>query len=106
MTPKELLEEWTSGEQSGMRPQRVQEVRNDLMEYTDLYFPRRISEIEPYVDRMKGEVTKRLKAATAKSDDESDSEDAQSDSSTDTEEEASDGEKSSEESESESQEDN
>lgn len=67
MTPEELLNEWTEG-LSGMRPQRVQEVRSDLMEHTGLYFPRRISEIEPYVERMKGEVTKRLKAAAEESD--------------------------------------
>lgn len=76
MTPEELLEEWTSGEHSGMRPQRVQEVRSELMEYTGMYFPRRISELEGYISRMKGEVTKRLQEAAE--DDEVDSDDEQS----------------------------
>lgn len=72
MKASELLEEWTSGEQSGMRPQRVQRVREDLREYTDLPIPRRIPEIESYVERMKGEITKQLKAAAEDEADESD----------------------------------
>lgn len=63
MTPEELLEEWTGGESSGMRPQRVQDVRDELMEYTGLTFPRRISELEAYTERMKGQITRKLKDA-------------------------------------------
>ena len=72
MKPTELLEEWTSGEQSGMRPQRVQQLRDDLREHTGLPFPRRIPEIEAYVGRMKGEITKQLKEAASDDDAEGD----------------------------------
>lgn len=61
--PEELLEEWTEGEQTGMRPQRVQAVRDALMEYTDEYIPRRISEIEAILDhpQQKGTITRALR---------------------------------------------
>jgi hypothetical protein len=66
MTPEELLQEWTQGEQTGMRPARVQAVRDDLMEHTDEYIPRAIPEIEALIlnnPQKKGVITKRLKAA-------------------------------------------
>jgi hypothetical protein len=62
MTPEELLEEWEEGE-PGLRPVRVQEVRDDLMEYTGLTVPRRLSQIEVWIMAMKetGSVPRRLK---------------------------------------------
>jgi hypothetical protein len=62
MTPEELLEEWTEGE-TGMRPARVQEVRDDLMEHTGLSVPRRRGRIRVWVLAMveTGSVARRLK---------------------------------------------
>lgn len=71
---QKLLDEWTSGEESGMRPKRVQLVRDDLMEYTDEYIPRSIPKIEALIlnnPQKKGVITKRLRAAV-ESDEESD----------------------------------
>lgn len=61
-TPKELVEEWESGE-PGLRPARIQEVRESIMEYTGLPVPRRraqlegwlevVLEMEMFVERMK-----------------------------------------------------
>ena len=60
MTPEELHEEWSSGEKTGMRPQRIQRVRDDLMDITGIPIPRRIVEIEGWMDAMKGQITRRL----------------------------------------------
>jgi hypothetical protein len=62
MTPEELLEEWQEGE-PGLRPARVQEVRNDLMEHTGLSVPRRRGRIRVWVIAMveTGSVARRLK---------------------------------------------
>lgn len=51
MTPEELLEEWTEGE-PGLRPARVQEVRDELEEYTGLSVPRRQSRLSVWVVAM------------------------------------------------------
>lgn len=63
---QQLLDEWTSGETNGMRPARVQAVRDDLMEATGEYIPRRISEIEATlldIPQRRGVVTRKLRAA-------------------------------------------
>lgn len=70
MTPEELHEEWNSGETTGMRPQRIQRVRDDLMEITGMPIPRRIVEIEGWMDAMKGQITRRLNEEIEKTDDE------------------------------------
>lgn len=59
----ELLEEWTSGESTGMRPQRVQAVRDDLQEVTGQFVPRRVSEIASFLDndQWKGVITRKLR---------------------------------------------
>jgi len=61
MDAQELYEEWMSGESSGMRPRRIQRLRDDLRRHTDLYIPRRLPEIENWLDTMKGQVTKSLR---------------------------------------------
>ena len=48
-TPKELVEEWESGER-GLRPARVKEVREAIIEYTGLPVPRRRVQIETWLD--------------------------------------------------------
>lgn len=65
MNPKELLDEWTQGEQNGMRPKRVQVLRDDIMEATDEYIPRRISEIEAILGtpQRRGVITRKLREA-------------------------------------------
>lgn len=67
MTPEELLEEWTEGEQSGMRPKRVQALRNDLQTHTGQVVPRRISEIEAFLEdkHWRGIVTRKLRSAVS-----------------------------------------
>lgn len=63
MSPEELLNEWESGEEVGMRPQRVQEVREDLEEHTGLPIPSRLTRIQLFVEiaRETGMVERRLK---------------------------------------------
>ena len=64
-TPEDLLEEWTSGETSGMRPHRVKQVRAELMRHTDMVIPRRIHEIEGMLSnpQWKGQITRKLREA-------------------------------------------
>lgn len=77
MKAKELLEEWMAGESSGLSPARIQVLHTDLREHTGLPIPRARSEIESWQERMKGEVTKRLRDAAK---------DEQNDETTETEE--------------------
>ncbi|MFB6284580.1 MAG: hypothetical protein ABEK59_11755 [Halobacteria archaeon] len=67
---EELFDEWGEGEDSGMRPKRVQELRQDLQEATGMYIPRRLPEIESYVERMRGHITRKLKKAASDDDEE------------------------------------
>lgn len=74
MNAQELYDEWTSGETSGVRPQRVKKLREDIRRHTGMYVPRRIPEIESWQPRMKGQITKKLRIAAeeeAEDDDES-----------------------------------
>lgn len=68
MNAEELLEEWTAGESSGMRPQRIAQLRSELQNATGLPVPRRVQEIENWTDRMRGQVTKKLKDAVNEDD--------------------------------------
>lgn len=60
---EELLEEWESGESTGLRPARVQILRTDLMTVTGLIIPHRRSELEAYLDRFQGQITRKLREA-------------------------------------------
>lgn len=73
MKAEELYNEWTEGESSGVRPARVQELRDELRRHTGLAVPRRVPEIESWLPRMKGQITKKLKQA-AQADEESEEE--------------------------------
>lgn len=70
MNAEELYEEWTSGESNGMRPKRVQAVRDDLSAAIELPVPHRVPEIESWLNGMRssGTITKKLKAAAEPSD--------------------------------------
>lgn len=71
MNASELLSEWTDGDSSGMRPKRVQAVRDDLMEYTDEHIPRRLPEIEALIlnnPQKVGVITRKLREAAEPSD--------------------------------------
>lgn len=70
MKPKELHDEWSSGE-TGMRPSRVQEVRDDLEDAIGIPVPRRLSEIENWLDTMQSQVTAKL-GNSVKTDEEED----------------------------------
>lgn len=70
MKASELLDEWKSGDSSGMRPSRVQQVRDDLIEHTGMGVPRRLPEIESWMERMKGTVTQKLREAADEEEDE------------------------------------
>ena len=63
--PIELYEEWTEGEENGMRPKRVQVLREELMNATELPVPRSVSEIDSWLGPMKksGNITRKLKSA-------------------------------------------
>lgn len=67
MNAKQLYDEWTSGEKNGMRPKRVQVVRDDLSEAIGMPIPRRISEIEGWLSTMteSGVITRKLRDAAA-----------------------------------------
>lgn len=71
MKADELLAEWESGDSTGLRPARIQVLYDDLREHTGLPIPRARSEIESWQERMKGEVTKRLREASGKYEDKS-----------------------------------
>lgn len=69
-TATELYDEWTDGAQNGMRPKRVQTLRDDLAEATGLAIPHRVSEIEGWLDAMSqsGVITRKLEKASEGSD--------------------------------------
>lgn len=62
MEPDALLDEWTTDE-PGVRPARVQQLRDDLQRHTDLSIPRRIPVIEEWLDAHRDDVTAQLEAA-------------------------------------------
>lgn len=68
MKPKEILEEWEEGD-NGLRPQRIQQVREDLAEATGMHIPRRISVIESYMERMQSQITRKLREAVEDAED-------------------------------------
>lgn len=61
MNAQELYREWTEGESTGMRPQRVAQVREDIKQHTDIPVPRSIPAIEAWLPDYKGQVTRRLR---------------------------------------------
>lgn len=66
MNAQALLSEWTDGESSGMRAQRIQAVRDDLMACTGEFIPRRIPEIDALIlnsPQQRGVITRKLRAA-------------------------------------------
>jgi len=63
MNAQDLYDEWTEGESTGVRAQRVQVLRGDIQRHTGLAVPHRIPEIESWMPRMKGQITKKLKQA-------------------------------------------
>jgi hypothetical protein len=69
MDADQLLEEWTSGEQSGMRAARVQTLRDDLEEATGHTIPRRIPMIKAHLDnpQWRGTITRKLRDAAEES---------------------------------------
>ena len=75
---QELYDEWQSGESTGMRPKRVQTLRDDLEEATELTIPHRVSEIEGWLETMRqsGVITRKLRAAAEGPDDEPAEEDS------------------------------
>lgn len=62
MTPEELHTEWEEGG-TGLRPARVQALRTDLMDVTGIWLPHRRSELEGYIERFRGQITRRLREA-------------------------------------------
>lgn len=60
---EELLDEWESGEETGMRPARIKQVRDELQEITGQPIPRRVPAIEGWLEAMKGQITRKLREA-------------------------------------------
>lgn len=60
---KALLEDWEAANEGGLRPAMVQSMRSDLMEATKIFIPHRRSEIESYMNRMKGQITRKIREA-------------------------------------------
>lgn len=81
MTPEELLTEWTNGERNGLRPKRLQAVRDDLAAATGMAFPRRVSDIEGMMSnqQLRGVVTRKLKEAVEAAEDEAETDDETAD---------------------------
>lgn len=83
MNANELLEEWTSGESSGMDAKRIQQNAGDFREYTGYNPPHSLAEIDSWQERMKGQVTRKLRESAGedvetgpeKAEDDSESED-------------------------------
>lgn len=71
MNAQELYDEWTDGEQNGMRPKRVQSLRDDLAEATEMSIPHSVPELEGWLETMRssGVLTRKLKAAAEGPDD-------------------------------------
>lgn len=67
MTPEELLNEWTNGDSSGLRPERLQRLREEVREATGRTPPRRISELEAWQERLKSQLTKEIREAAEES---------------------------------------
>jgi hypothetical protein len=63
MNLEDLIDEWEGGEETGVRPKRVQSLREDIYNHTGIMPPRRIGEIESWMGRMKGQVTRKLRQA-------------------------------------------
>lgn len=73
MNAQELYEEWTAGEENGLRPQRVKRLRDDFEEAIGLPVPRRVPEIENWLDVMQSQVTRKLGQAAAEFEEEEES---------------------------------
>lgn len=73
-TAQELYDEWTEGEQNGMRPKRVQALRDDLAAATGMVIPHRASQIEGWLETMRssGVITRKLRSAAEGPGDEED----------------------------------
>lgn len=71
MNAQELYDEWTEGESNGMRPKRVQSIRDDLAEATGMSIPHSASEIEGWLEVMtqSGTLTRKLRDAASDADD-------------------------------------
>jgi hypothetical protein len=63
MTPEELLDEWESGESNGLRPKRIQVLRDDIEEFTGMSVPRRVSQIEGWAKALQSQITRKLRMA-------------------------------------------
>lgn len=70
MNAEDLHEEWTEGESTGLRPERIQQVRDELQEYADVWVPRRLSVIEGWLPDYKAQITRGLKEAIGEYDEE------------------------------------
>lgn len=70
MDAEELRQEWESGESTGMRPARVQEVRADIYRVTGEPIPRSRVEIENWLEKKKSHVTQLLREADDEEQDE------------------------------------
>lgn len=84
MNAQDLYDEWTEGEQNGMRPARVQALREEFEEAMGSAVPRRIHEIEAWLEGMNqsGTITKKLRAAAEGDDEETEDEEDSSEGST------------------------
>lgn len=63
-SPEDLLREWETGEERGLRPGRLQELREPLMAVTGLHIPHRRSALGgAWYDQFKSQITRKLREA-------------------------------------------
>lgn len=62
MNARDLLDEWEAGT-TGLRTARAQALRHELAEHTGMFIPHSRSGLESYMERMKGQITRKLREA-------------------------------------------
>lgn len=63
MDIKQLYDEWMLGDEPGIRPRRMQALRDDFRAAIGLEIPRRVSEIEALLDERSADIQRRLAQA-------------------------------------------
>jgi hypothetical protein len=71
MAAEELLDEWEAGG-TGLRPKRIQHLRDDIMRHSGVFVPRGLGAIETWLERYQSQVTRKLREETESTEEEGD----------------------------------